>query len=482
MRRLFFSNIALLVVLNLIIKPFYLFGIDAQVQNTVGPEAYGIYFSLLNLSFFFNILLDFGITNYNTKNVAQYPVTVKKYLGDILGVKLSLGVIYFFVSIVLALVLGYDKLELKWLLLLLLNQFFVSVTLYFRSNFAGLHLFKLDAIFSVLDRFLLIGICSVLLYVPYFKADFNIEWFIYAQTITYGLTVLTALFTTLYKIGIKRLRVVKVMSLSILRKSTPYAMLVLLMMLYTRMDAVMLERLLPDGKVQTGIYAQGFRLLDAFNIFGLLVAGLLLPIFSRLIKQNKSFREVLNAAVLLLAGVSTFVSIVCAFYANEIMGMIYVYNSKEAAQVFPFIILSFIPISMTYAFGTLLTAAGKLKALNILAFFGIALNLMLNLWLIPLYEAKGAAVATVFTQFFAAFGQAFIVLFIFKRKPNYSLIFRLIGFVLVLLLTLYFFTKVDLLIWYELIMVAAIGTSALFFLKIIEIKQVKSLFSGIKSK
>ena len=67
MQRVFFSNLILMVLLNLLVKPIALFGIDATVQNRVGPESYGLYFSLLNLSVIFNTLLDLGINNFTTK-------------------------------------------------------------------------------------------------------------------------------------------------------------------------------------------------------------------------------------------------------------------------------------------------------------------------------------------------------------------------------------------------------------------------------
>ena len=43
----FYSSLGLLVLLNAIIKPLWIFAIDRQVQNVVGTENYGVYFSLL---------------------------------------------------------------------------------------------------------------------------------------------------------------------------------------------------------------------------------------------------------------------------------------------------------------------------------------------------------------------------------------------------------------------------------------------------
>ncbi|MFT5621837.1 MAG: hypothetical protein ACI9QR_002178, partial [Flavobacteriaceae bacterium] len=46
-----FRNIFLLIFVNLLVKPLWIFGIDLHVQNTVGAENYGFYFVIFNFSF-----------------------------------------------------------------------------------------------------------------------------------------------------------------------------------------------------------------------------------------------------------------------------------------------------------------------------------------------------------------------------------------------------------------------------------------------
>src|ERR1019366_9241981 len=89
-------------------------------------------------------------------------------------------------------------------------------------------------------------------------------------------------------------------AMMILKKSLPFAILMMLMACYNRLDTVMLERMLPDGAKQVGIYAHGFRLLDAANMIGFLFAGLLLPIFSRMLKYKESVEALVKLSFLLL--------------------------------------------------------------------------------------------------------------------------------------------------------------------------------------
>ena len=473
MQKKFYSSVILIVLLNLLVKPFYLFGIDAQIQNQVGAEQYGMYFSLLNFSFLFNMILDLGITNYNAKNIAEHPNIVKRYIGPIIGIKLLLGVFYAFVSLGVALLFGYSDLQMGILGMLVLNQFLAGLILYFRSNFAGLHIFSVDAILSVLDRILLIGICLVLLYGGVMEKSFQIEWFVYAQSAAYGLTVVFGLFMSIWKIGLSKIKIKRLYTYAILKKSTPFALLILLMMLYTRIDAVMLERLLPDGKYHAGVYAQGFRLLDAANIFGLLLAGILLPMFARLLKQKESIIELVKSAAALLIGVSLLVGIAASFYAHDLMALIYQNQVEESSTVFPWIILSFVPICAAYVFGTLLTASGNLKLLNRVAFSGIFLNVGLNLLLIPMFQAEGAAIATFITQILAGLGQVILAVLLFRINWNKKLLLKLTFFILLFTGIGFlnkFFLEYNGLVFF--LIFSVFGLLLLFVLKIINLKEI----------
>jgi O-antigen/teichoic acid export membrane protein len=188
MQRKFITNLAFLLLLNLVIKPFWLLGIDRSVQNAVGAEAYGHYYALFNFTFLFNILLDLGITNFNNRNIAQNRHLLEKHLSGIILLRVILSFIYFAVSLTIAWLLGYDTFQFSLLAVLLLNQVLISFILYFRSNISALHLFRTDSIISVLDRFIMIVLCGVMLWGNISGFTFSIEWFVWAQTLAYLLT------------------------------------------------------------------------------------------------------------------------------------------------------------------------------------------------------------------------------------------------------------------------------------------------------
>ena len=94
MQRKFVTNLALVLFLNLLIKPFWILGIDVAVQNAVGLEQYGFYYAIFNFSFLLNIFLDLGITNFNNKNISQNNHLLSKHLSSIILLRLLLAGIF----------------------------------------------------------------------------------------------------------------------------------------------------------------------------------------------------------------------------------------------------------------------------------------------------------------------------------------------------------------------------------------------------
>ena len=76
-----------------------------------------------------------------------------------------------------------------------------------------------------------------------------------------------------------------------MKRSFPYALLILLMTIYYRIDSVMLERMIDDDSIQAGIYAQSYRFFEASNMIAYLFAALLLPIFSKMLKMKECVQE-----------------------------------------------------------------------------------------------------------------------------------------------------------------------------------------------
>ena len=477
MKRKFITNLALIFILNLFVKTFWMFGIDRSVQNIVGAEEYGLYFSLLSLSILLNIILDAGITNYNNRSIAQNNDILKDHFAKIVPLKFFLSIVYSLIVLGSGLLLGYSNRQFNILWVLIINQFLLSFILYLRSNISGLHLFRTDSFLSILDRFFVIIICSLLLWTNILGGEFRIEWFVYSQTLAYLLAAAIIFIIVIIRAGTIKFKFSFASTLSILKKSYPFAILILLMSFFNRFDSVFLERMVEDGKTQAGIYAQSFRILDAANMYSVLIAGMLLPIFSKMLKEKQAVSEMVQLSFSIVIIPALSLSVISFFYHREIIELLYNEHVAYSAQVFSVLINGFIFISTSYIFGTLLTANGSLKQLNLIALFTVVLNLTLNFILVPRYKALGSAIAALTSQMFFAFAQIIASVIILKLKINFSYLFRLFSFI-ALLGGIGFFIHSKVLNW--LLGLSLIILFSILFSWILKILSPRNLYKIVK--
>ena len=479
MQRKFLLNIIFLVILNLLIKPFWFFGIEVSVQNHVNNEAYGLYFSLLSFTMVFNFLLDLGITNFNNREIAMHNQLVSKYFSNIATLKLILGLCYFILCIIAGIIVGYKWSEFRLLAFLMINQFLASFILYLRSNLNGLLMFITDSILSVLDKSLMILFIGTLLWTNWLRIKFTIDWFVYAQTISYIITAIVAASIVISKceyfiprINLAYLRIM-------LKKSLPFSLLVLLMLLYNRIEPILLERMLTNGKTQAGIYAQGYRILEVLSNFAYLFPVLLLPLFSKMLKQKEDVGHLVALAVSLVIIPAIALSVSCSIYSRNIMNLLY--HQPSTGSVFGVVILGFTGISITYLYGTLLTANGNLKQLNIMAVIAVLLNVCLNLFLIPRFQAQGAAWSSFTTQTLTALVQLILAYKILKLKTERNKIFRLLTWVALFTSSVIVILKFIKGWQYGFILMISCGIVLALILKLLNLKEIsRILFEGDK--
>lgn len=423
MHRDFVRHLILVIGINLLIKPFYIFGIDRTVQNIVGPEEYGQYFSLFNFVLLFQIVSDMGLQNFNNKSISEHPRSASYRLSIGLGLKTILGLLFFGAVLLVAKWAGYLSVEMSMLYWIAFNAFLVSMILFLRTFISGQGFYRLDSVLSALDKLVMIIIIGFWLIT---KTDFKIIDFIYGQTIGLAITLLIVLVLVLMKSP-------KIdwfwswdTSKKLLTESLPYATVIIMMTIYTRIDSVMIERLLPDGDYQAGVYAAGYRILDAVNMIGFLTAGLLLPMFSRLRGQRESLWPLYRVAIVGASIISCFVTCSALIFKLEWTDLLYHDATPYWAEVFGILLLSFIPIGVGYVTGSLLTATGDIGKLIWLFAIAVVLNVVLNYFMIHSHKAYGAAIATLFTQGLVLIAQIFLVHrtqgYTFRRYPRIGMV------------------------------------------------------------
>jgi len=438
-----------------------------------------------------NIVLDLGLTSFNNRNIAQNHNLLRKHFSNTLIVKLLLSVVYTVVVFLVGFFYGLKGHEFILLGAMSFNQFLLSLILYLRSNISGLLLFRVDSLLSVMDRILAILLVGIMLFIPTFRSSFTIEWFVWAQTAAYGFTAMTAFVIVVSKAGLPKITWNWPFYMMVMRQSLPFAVLVLLMSLYNRLDPLLLGALLPDSIAdhQTGIYAQAYRLLDTATMIAYLFSVLLLPLFANMLARKVTVQRLVRLSFSLLFAGSVLVSVATWFFKMELIELLYPQTAQEgvlaygekvqlASTLLGLLMTGFIAISSTYVVGTLLTADGRMKALNITAAAGMVLSVLLNWVLIPHYLSVGSGIASVVTQYITAGVQVYLAYRYFKFRFDLLFVGRLALYP-VLLIGLGFLIRELSYNWLtELGLFVAFGLLISFLLKLINIPYLVDLLKG----
>jgi O-antigen/teichoic acid export membrane protein len=258
------------------------------------------------------------------------------------------------------------------------------------------------------------------------------------------------------------------------------------MSIYSRIEPFLLERLIDDQGVQAGIYGRAYRLFDAGNNISNLFAIMLLPMFTASLKNKKELNNLVRTSFNVMVAMTGIVLVMCVFYSQEIMQLVtrmasgeteadYLLRIGQYAKVFPILMGSFFCLSTTYVFGTLLTANGSLKQLNLVAAAGVVINILLNLIVIPRFQSVGAACTSLCVQTVTALAQYLICEKIFHLNLGWRYWFHLIAFIGSVMLCTWF-TKMLHINWYIAFGIGFIlNVGLIFATRLLKIKELVAL-------
>lgn len=405
----FYSSLILLIVLNAIIKPAWIFAIDRQVQNKVAVADYGEYFSLFNLSVVFVFLLDLGITVYFSRKLAIKDDEYLELSGSFLMIRILLVALYMIVVAIVALATGVTRWDI--VLYTMLIQIFSSLLTFFRSIITAHQWFRADAWISVLDKTLMIILGGLLIYAPTVFGQLTIEKFLVLQFSCLAFAMFVSwIFLLIKGINFWPKRGWKP-GWSLVRKAFPFGLIVLLMSAHWRIDGFLLERIKENGAYEAGVYAAAYRLLDAANMVGILLGAFLLPFIARLWSEQKSINDVVLYCRHFLVMFAIGVICLVLFLAPWIQQTLYHHQDVRSEDILRWCLLSLLGYALTQVYGTALTATGNITPFCYITALALVINITLNLILIPSLGAKGCCIAAVSSQFSGA-----ILLIIFARK------------------------------------------------------------------
>jgi O-antigen/teichoic acid export membrane protein len=184
---------------------------------------------------------------------------------------------------------------------------------------------------------------------------------------------------------------------TLLKDSWPLLLSGIAITIYMKIDQIMMGQIIGDEAV--GVYTAATRISEVWYFIPIVIVASVFPaVLEAKKRSDELYYERLQKLYDLMVILSVTVALPMTFLSGSIVTILFGEAFQAAGAVLAIHIWASIFVFLGVASGKWFLAENR----QILSFqragFGVVVNIALNIWLIPIYGAKGAAVATLISQ------------------------------------------------------------------------------------
>ncbi len=376
--------------------------VSVWIARYLGPEQFGLWSFAIAFAALFGAFATLGLDGIVVRELVRNPAQQNELLGSAFSLKLIGGVITLLVSLVsISLVRNGETLTL-WLVGLSAAGFiFQSVNVidfYFQAKVQSRYtVYAANGAFALMT---LVKIALLLTSAPLIA----FAWAGLGEVALTAIFLLVAYWANHH--SLRKWQYDGRVARQLLKDCWPLLLAGLAVMLYMRVDMVMLQQMVGDREV--GIYAAATRLSEMWYFLpGVIVASVSPSIIQCHGTNTALYNNRFKQLYFLMAWLAIGVSLPLSLLSGWIVSIFYGIDFTEAAPVLAIHLWASIAVFLGVASSQYLLAEQLQKISFYRTLIGLVCNIVLNLILIPGMGAKGAAIATVISYFIATFSVVF---------------------------------------------------------------------------
>lgn len=367
------------------------------VARYLGAEQFGILSYAIAFVAIFSTIAKLGLDSIVVRELVIESSQKDKYLGTAFWLKFG-GAFLSIAAVILALQFTSNNYTTKLYVLIIASgmifQSFEVVAFYFQSQVQAKYISSGKLIQLLLSSLLKIYLVCI---------DGDLKWFVLVSLVDQ--IALAAAYFIVYRrrqsgsfIQCFDYAIAK----RLLKDSWPLIFSGFVVMIYMRIDQVMIKEMLGDKEV--GIYSVAVRLSEAWYFIPMVITNSLLP---SVINAKKVSQELYYARLQRLYSFMVWIAIAVAvpttFLSDWIVAFLYGAAYLEAGEVLRVNIWAGVFVFLGVASSAWLTSENLQYIALYRTLSGAVINIVLNFVLIPIFGIIGAAVATLISYMVAAF-------------------------------------------------------------------------------
>jgi O-antigen/teichoic acid export membrane protein len=440
------KNTGVIIAGNVIFRLVSLFVI-IYLARYLGTEGFGKYSFVFAYLAFFNIVTDLGLQQILVRELARNPSAAPKLIGNAYFIRLLLTVSAVGLAIVIITLLQYPDDTTVYVYIASLTLFFISFSDLYTTIFQANLAMEYNVITKLAFKFVSAGL---------------IFWIIFSHG-----TLLQVMVVIVFSEGVRTLlnysfsRKFVRPSFTIefglwrylLKECLPLALTSVIVIIYYRIDVIMLSMM--NGDVAVGIYSAAYRLCDPFSLIPYALMMPLFPLMSSYFKSSEDkLIKIYTLVIRYILIIALPITIGTVLIADKVILLIYEAPFADSSTVLQILMWAVMFGMVQLVFLNVLVAIDRQKLIALSTAFGAAVNIVLNFILIPVMSYNGAAIATVATSAVLTLSMFYFISKYLRIIPVHKILIKPMIAVLGMGVSIYYLTNLNLLV---LIPLAATG-------------------------
>ncbi|MBF2014769.1 MAG: flippase [Rivularia sp. T60_A2020_040] len=371
--------------------------VGVWVARYLGAKQFGVFNYAMAFVALFNPISTLGLNAILIRNIVNDSSNKEQLLGTTFWLKIFGGVISLSLAVGCAFLFRSDSLTIWLVLILATGGFFESfdtIDLLFQSQVQSKY-----TVVAKNTAFILV----TLLQVSLITMQAPLIAFAWAKLTELGLAAIGLMIA--YKVkgySIKLWRWSFSLAKNLLKESWPLILSGLTIMVYMKIDQIMLGKMVGDQAV--GIYSAATRISEVWYFIPTAICSSVNPsIYAAKEKSEKLYYHRIGQLLRLMNLLSIIVAVPMTFLSGTIITMLFGNDYGEAGSILSIHVWASLFVFMGVATSSWFVAEGLTHLSFRRTLMGAIINVVLNFFLIPVYGGVGAAITTVISQAFASF-------------------------------------------------------------------------------
>ena len=367
--------------------------ISIWIARYLGPEQFGLFSYAQSFAGLFSVVATLGLNGIVVRELVKNKEKEQDILATSFYLKL-IGAFFVLSTLIVAINITSNDFYINSLIFIIASstifQSFNVIDFYFQSKVLSRYVVYANFISLLISSFVKIGLILSNAPLIAFAWVVLFDSFILAMGLIY--------FYNKSKNSIKLWRFDKKIAFDLLKDSWPLIIASVGYTVYSKIDQVMLYNMLDVHTV--GIYSVGVGFISVFVFIPTIVVN---SIYPYLVKNEYSLEKIIIHLYRFLIFISFLFILLIYFFGENLIIQLYGSQYFQTSSIIIILSISFLFESIATINGRWIWIMNKQIISLYRTIFGALINILLNIYLIPIYKIQGAVYATLITLFLSTF-------------------------------------------------------------------------------